>query len=462
MIDSAWDESWLDVGHNELNLRFDTAVLSYGPHNYPHEFSSERTVLDVVAKKRKISETCPPDKLVFYPDEPLHYKHKLPGYGERPAGRNRLNYNNNALKPLPPSPDSYGVNSPESNTSDHELNTQQLVEQYLSFEDSNPNSCLVDDSGNAVHTTLQAHLSGNWHLTNGNKHLVEEGNSTKQLTFYRRNLFDLRTSCSFDSKPTYVVDGNDTKTLVDSLVLAVELYSSSSKRKDATVVGRSGAPVFDRVLKVDKGELRVVEQEWTKVKFSSATVNNGAPCCQPYFQVVVVLRAISCTGVTVPVLKASSQPIVVRGRHPRFYKDRFGISLASTDVKRKSSVGEDSLSPPAQTESTRMSGANKTSSAAAIDSTRSSRRVRAVLPTPQTPLLDDLYGRAESNDYYYFPLDRVTPDEMVEGFYNPHFPHQALSDLRQPHQKGLSYYRSNEEEEWNYEDEAGATTEGLN
>jgi NDT80 / PhoG like DNA-binding family len=474
MMDSTWDESWLDVGsHDGLDMRFDNpnSVRFSGSQTFDYD-PTAAAGNNGAAKRRKRNDSTAHGLVYHYPDEPLHYKHSIPGYDYQRQVVYKIRSDEAKDTVLPPSPgytsstesESRGRQSNEGPDPEEELDTQQLIDHYLSFESCKLESCLMDEAGNTVNTSIEGHLSGNWHLTNGNKNSASENgvggdpdSRRKQLTFYRRNLFDIRTGCSFNSQPKYVVDSHETKTMLDSLVLAIELFSSSSKRKNVTVVGRTGSPVFDRVLKLDdKEDCLDLKQEWTKVKFSSATVNNGAPNCQPYFQVVVVLRAISCTGTSVEVMRASSQPIVVRGRHPQFYQDRFGISLASADVRRKSvsaalsgtatatpSLGEEMSVQPSKSVSPPVSTNKKLSVKPAI-----------LPPSPPTPPLEDAYGGVPgSNEYYYFPLDRVSPEEMVEGFYNPHFPHQSFSIARQQPPKALSYYRTHDDEEWSYDED---------
>lgn len=502
MINSTWDESWLDVGsHDTSDLRFDNpSLLRFtGRQNLEFESGESKVEGNVSSKKRKRNSLSMISGSQ-YPDEPLHYKY--PGYNPqrtKPKYRSRIVDNKEASKEgvLPPSPgdtsstdsDSRAVRQSVEADVEEEFRTEQLVQHYLKFENSDLNSCLIDEAGSAIKISVESNFSGNWYLTDGNKHNNGVGNTSgdiesdsrkRQLTFYRRNLFDIRSTCTFDSKPVYVIANDKARVMIDSFELAIELFSSSDKRKNVSVVARTGIPVSNRIVKIDDESIvsgLSICHEWNKVKFSAATVNNGAPNCQPYFQVQVILRAVSFSGESIDILKASSQPIVVRGRHPQFYQDRFGISLAYSDSKRKPSISSGSggsSSKSAASEGNNDKKDFKTSNlglntkrmknAANEMSTKITGKhannnnliKRSILPatSPPTPPLEGVYENNASgyNEYYYFPLDRVSPEEMVEGFYNPHFPHQSYNVAERESSKTTSYYRNYEEDEWSYDE----------
>jgi hypothetical protein len=346
--------------------------------------------------------------------------------------------------------------------------TDTVADEFLVVRNTTQMCRLYSADGSLVEVEMESLLRGNWHLTRGNGFARVMGagvggqslpGSENQLTFYRRNLFSVVGSVSLSALPTTLVplgtdaqsddpDGTDaasdndndlTSTSppagqwsstshapttqdpsqrsvqgIESLSLDIEVFSSSQKRKNVRLIDRSGLACAPFQL-VDVSGVH----EWSKVRFSAATVNNGAPNSQPYFQVVVNLVARTVYGTSVPVARTVSRPIVVRGRHPRFYRDRFA-ALISLDGADREALASHAGNPR---------GRNSTSSTGSDYGAQT-------LPHWN----EDMEISSNTNRYEYFPLE--VAEQAVDPVYNPHYQHQSLRDLGSSADKrGPDFYR---------------------
>lgn len=237
-----------------------------------------------------------------------------------------------------------------------------LAEKYMYFHaDSSPACEMYDSQGKLVSLRVVSKLRGNWHLTLSSISSGEPSPDTpsvdaKHLTFYRRNLFSLDSTVSASGPPpTTIINPDSSITAANGLrerlhiakfTITASLLSSAKRKRNAELVDRTGMPATQYVVNMDKSNdygHRVSSYEWEKIKFSSATINNGAPNHQPYFEVATTLLAVTTSGQQIVVAQAVSRPIIVRGRHPRFYKDRFGIALNGEGASRRSSQVESAV-----------------------------------------------------------------------------------------------------------------------
>lgn len=364
-------------------------------------------------------------------------------------------------------------------------------ERYLVFDARSHVGQLFGADGAPVAVELRSLLRGNWHLTRGNGFArvsvsprlaalsppVDEPSSPEaenQLTFYRRNLFSVVGTVSLSEPAVSVValprDQNRSQSQnqnlagdspvvpgsastsatapepVEAVELQLEVLSSSEKRRNVWLVNKRGVPCSQFTVT----QTRSVH-EWSKVRFSSATVNNGAPNNQPYFLVVVSLVARTVGGRTVPVSRAVSRPIVVRGRHPRFYRDRYAeqISLDPPAGGSSSALLADRAAARRRTSSTSTAEAiaetvpehNDPAEETVNDPVHT-----APFPFRQWPDGDDSGGTASAagphhdDRYEYYPIE--TAEGAVNAVYNPHFQHQSLRDPEPGQQRRRStFYR---------------------
>ncbi|KAA8907624.1 hypothetical protein TRICI_004915 [Trichomonascus ciferrii] len=165
------------------------------------------------------------------------------------------------------------------------------------------------------------------------------------LTFYRRNLFQVIVSVSNAQHATYAANPDNpmAKSRILSLSLAVGVTGSDDKKPkqllycppktNAVIPGADtpgGKPVEQEpAIKLinpkNSGYDEVVD--WKRLQFRTATAHNGRKKLQNYFSVTVSLYAELENAQRVCVASVASRPIVVRGRNPRFYQNRDNIVL---------------------------------------------------------------------------------------------------------------------------------------
>lgn len=372
--------------------------------------------------------------------------------------------------------------SSPSNTSEMSLDAASLnalAEKYMYFHaDSSPACEMYDSQGKPVSLRVVSKLRGNWHLTlssisSGEPSVETPSVDAKHLTFYRRNLFSLDSTVSASGPPPTTIINPDTSiTSADGLrerlhiskfTITASLLSSAKRKRNAELVDRTGMPAAQYLVNMDKSNdygHRMSSYEWEKIKFSSATINNGAPNHQPYFEVATTLLAITTSGQQIVVAQAVSRPIIVRGRHPRFYKDRFGIALNGEGASRRSSQVDNAVGyrVPSWIPSLpmTMSAANEQNNSATSQASNYNKSFdrkqyyndsisgtfvgppshpAAAGPTPHP---GSTILPVSRHSYEYFPLDPQTGNSQLSyGYYYPHLGHMAGSDgfsgSKEPH-----------------------------
>lgn len=183
------------------------------------------------------------------------------------------------------------------------------------------------------------------------------------LTFYRRNLFQI--SCTLKNAreayyAAYHTNAGNKSDIKYSRILSLKLGISVSGTDETKPIkllysppktaqvssGPHGAdgmmdesffrntskegiePNLKRVYTNDSGYDDVID--WKRLQFSSATAHNGRKRLQNFFTITVTLYAELENTQRVALVKASSRPIVVRGRNPRFYQFRENIPLSDS------------------------------------------------------------------------------------------------------------------------------------
>lgn len=268
----------------------------------------------------------------------------------------------------------------------------------LSFLPAFKETVLYDTRGNPVDVDLNVTLSGNFFLSEisppddkgdgndeeddqeelndlhgsksqdtkvtGDENADEErakDHMLYELTFYRRNLFQVTATVSNAHSAAYAANAENPqqRSRILSLSLAVSVLGSQDKKlrgllycmpKGASGEGQRkndnnndqdqksksdvGEPAIKSIYPTDSGYDNVVS--WKRLQFRSATSHNGHRKYQHYFSVCVSVYAELENTQRICIINAYSRPIVVRGRNPRFYQNRNNIVISEID--RDSSV----------------------------------------------------------------------------------------------------------------------------
>lgn len=267
----------------------------------------------------------------------------------------------------------------------------------LSFLPAFKETVLYDSRGNPVDVDLNVSLSGNFFLSEisppddkgdgndeeddqdelndlhgskapdtkitGDEHADEEKAKDLmlyELTFYRRNLFQVTATVSNAHSAAYAANAENPqqRSRILSLSLAVSVLGSQDKKlrgllycipkgtssevhrkneskdQDQKLKADVGEPAIKSIYPTDSGYDNVIS--WKRLQFRSATSHNGHRKYQHYFSVCVSVYAELENTQRICIINAYSRPIVVRGRNPRFYQNRNNIVISEID--RDSSV----------------------------------------------------------------------------------------------------------------------------
>uniref|UniRef100_A0A060TDN7 ARAD1D45518p n=1 Tax=Blastobotrys adeninivorans TaxID=409370 RepID=A0A060TDN7_BLAAD len=229
--------------------------------------------------------------------------------------------------------------------------------KFLQFLPAKQETVIYDPRGNSISVDLNAWLNGNFFLSQptGPSSPGESTASLKEslqkyeLTFYRRNLFQVTASVSNAQHAAYAGNAENPmlRSRILSLGMSVGVTGSDDKKPtkllycppkaSSTMATDEGdrndpnkkppqiEPSSKTIYPKNSGYDEVVD--WKRLQFRTATAHNGRKKLQNYFSVYVSLYAELENGQRVPLTTASSRPIVVRGRNPRFYQNRDNITL---------------------------------------------------------------------------------------------------------------------------------------
>lgn len=220
--------------------------------------------------------------------------------------------------------------------------------QYLELLPSIENSYIFDKKFNKVNVFLSGTLSGNFFISRTKPDDETQESKEYDLTFYRRNLFQI--SCTIrNARDAYYAVANNEYSKIVSLKLGISvtgsdetkpiklLYSppkSNNSNGTSTMMAPTTPteiePNLKRVFINDSGYDEVID--WKRLQFSSATAHNGRKRLQNFFTITVTLYAELENAQRIELMKSHSRPIVVRGRNPRFYQLRENIPLSENPL----------------------------------------------------------------------------------------------------------------------------------
>jgi hypothetical protein len=354
--------------------------LMYQPSfQFPHPSDAFNGLLEEFPPTASSAHHSPPATI----DTPIHVK-------EDPSPTTAT------APPLPSLPDNSAPSrqSPATNTHLHRKSSpytddvKQFLEnnKFLQFRPAKSDVQLFDHRGVETSLDISGSLYGNFFLSqptsttpspppssattkspppDGKKNLEKY-----DLTFYRRNLFQVIVSVSNAQHATYAANPNNpmAKSRILSLSLAVGVTGSDDKKPkqllycppktNAVIPGSDtpGAkpveqePAIKLINPKNSGYDEVVD--WKRLQFRTATAHNGRKKLQNYFSVTVSLYAELENAQRVCVASIASRPIVVRGRNPRFYQNRDNIVLPDGSSNRDRSVQPTHPRPSSSTTNT--------------------------------------------------------------------------------------------------------------
>lgn len=220
--------------------------------------------------------------------------------------------------------------------------------QYLELLPSVENTYIFDKKLNKVNILLNGSLSGNFFISRAKPDDEAQESKDYDLTFYRRNLFQISCTIRNARDAYYAVTSNNEYSRILSLKLGISvsgsdetkpiklLYSppkNTSNNGANTPTSNTPAeiePNLKRVIVNDSGYDEVID--WKRLQFSSATAHNGRKRLQNFFTITVTLYAELENTQRIELIKSHSRPIVVRGRNPRFYQLRENIPLSENPL----------------------------------------------------------------------------------------------------------------------------------
>jgi hypothetical protein len=170
-----------------------------------------------------------------------------------------------------------------------------------------------------------------------------------ELTFYRRNLFQV--SCVVSNIPSAVYaaspnTGKMSRIITMSMEISIFgtdetktpklLYIPRKPDSNKPAPEQSNAELEPKT-KILGGQAHNQVQtevvDWKRLQFRYATTHNGRRRLQNYFNLKVTLFAELDTRERVSLVHVDSKPIVVRGRNPQFYKSRKTIHITDSTTQ---------------------------------------------------------------------------------------------------------------------------------
>lgn len=263
------------------------------------------------------------------------------------------------------------VSSPIASTSTKKTKVKNYSE-YLDFESPIYHNQVFDSSQSPTQIGLTAHLSGQFSLSpitqvNASDDCSNNNNCTSslfsksspaqdllidndlELTFYRRNLFQVSSIVSNISSAVYSVSpSTGKKSRIVTMAMEISISGTDETKTpkllyiptkpDSTKSTPEQANVeLEPKVKIlgdqTHGCIQASIVHWKRLQFRYATTHNGRRRLQNYFNLGVTLFAELATRERVPVVQVVSKPIVVRGRNPQFYKNRKTIHITDSTVQ---------------------------------------------------------------------------------------------------------------------------------
>ncbi|CAN6657211.1 hypothetical protein TRVA0_029S01486 [Trichomonascus vanleenenianus] len=229
---------------------------------------------------------------------------------------------------------------------EEELQEFLNTKQFLNFLPAKAETLIFDHRGNKCEMDLQVSLSGNFFLSQptGPAGTISSDNPTLEdlekyeLTFYRRNLFQVLATISNTHNAVYAANNNNPalRSRILSLSMAVTVDGNDDKKPKILLYCPPKSVVAERKVEQEPAIKPVHPRsnmyseviDWKRLQFRTATAHNGRKKLQNYFTINVSVYAELENAQRVRVLTANSWPIVVRGRNPQFYSKRDNIMLS--------------------------------------------------------------------------------------------------------------------------------------
>lgn len=198
---------------------------------------------------------------------------------------------------------------------------------FLRFEPAVVETEVYNQDKRHVKIDLLAQLSGQFSLSPTNNQ--QSGSTHLELTFYRRNLFQVSCTVHYNSIPKYA---SSDKSGIVAMSMEVSLSGSDESKQPKLLYiplksEKNQQDQAPRIKRVNGNASKIETIDWTRLQFNSATLHNGRRKLQNYFTLRVAMFAELENRKRVRLLYADSRPIVVRGRNPRFYKNRLTVPI---------------------------------------------------------------------------------------------------------------------------------------
>lgn len=291
---------------------------------------------------------------------------------------------------------------------------------YLEFATSTQHANVFDYNGDAAKMSIRAKLGGTFFLSQSSA--ADTDPDAYHLTFYRRNLLQVRASVHNDHKVVYVQTETGERAKTQSLWLDVEVTDNSADSDPQRLLFCS--PKSATSLPADdEAKAKMVfpdnptandEVEWKRLQFKGATAHNGRTKHQQFFYVSVKCLAELENGTKTCLASALSRPVVVRGRNPRFYVNRNCIILNDGSSRQA-----DSTEPTTKKRS--ASDSDYSSKKRILPDTSEMSSPNSDTSRPHT-----IYSKEEDYEYFPVPLNYWLPP--VEVVYRPHAVHHSAGN----------------------------------
>lgn len=335
--------------------------------------------------------------------------------------------------------------------------SQPNYAEYLQLLPAVNDTPIFTSGKKPTHIGLKGHLSGQFSLsptgptdggeedrspsdkstnTSPNSDKSASPNPPLELTFYRRNLFQI--SCTVTNARSEMFaqtssskGGAPELSRIVSLSMQVSVIGSDESKKPKLLY-TPPKPAADKQEQIpsikplwpkDNAHSEVID--WKRLQFRSATAHNGRRRLQNYFTLSVGVFAELENRQRVPVVHAQSRHIVVRGRNPQFYKNRPTIAISDTHVRSTGSFSSELPvinRPPSIKEEGRKTPDSVSQSSEDEDDLQNPRPLSDGMESPpkKTKYDDSYVEENEKARYEYYPMPSAYYQPPVDVVYRPH------------------------------------------
>lgn len=222
----------------------------------------------------------------------------------------------------------------------------QLENALLLFSKPSLTGTLLDEHQQPVQLTMTAEMSGMFFVAENI--FSDEQSERRELTCYRRNLWQCLGVAALSQQPRYVIDEQGNESAITQLMASItaqesisgnptDIVSTSWKTTDSITgnavwaVGSPSVcpfPLPHNTLYRESDSPRF-KMAWTRLQFKHSTANNGrrkGP--QQHYVVQIHLHAETATGRCLKLAEIHSSPVIVRGRSPRNFESQKEIPVS--------------------------------------------------------------------------------------------------------------------------------------